>query len=46
MKPTVEQLHDANSYELIDSFHVDEMGKFLMQELGMKQPDNQPTQPK
>ncbi|NBB19187.1 hypothetical protein GVN20_07460 [Runella sp. CRIBMP] len=46
MKLTVEQLHDTNSYELIDSFHVDEMGKFLMQELGIKQPDNQPTKPK
>jgi hypothetical protein len=38
MKPTIEQLHQSGQYELIESFHVDDMGKFLMRELGMKQP--------
>lgn len=37
MKPTIEQLHNSPTYELIESFHIDEMGKFLMRELGIKQ---------
>ncbi len=39
MKPTIEQLHTSPNYELIESFHIDEMGQFLMRELGMKPPE-------
>jgi hypothetical protein len=46
MKPTIEQLHTSPNYELIESFHIDEMGKFLMRELGMKQPENSPKKSK
>lgn len=46
MKPTIEQLHDSPQFELIDSFHIDEMNKFLMRELGMKQPDTTSAKPK
>ena len=37
-KPTIEQLHHSGAYELIESLHVDDMSKFLMREMGMKQP--------
>jgi len=46
MKPTIEQLHNSPNYELIESFHIDEMGKFLMRELGMKQPEKTSEKPK
>ncbi len=45
MKPTVEQLHNADRYELIDSFRIDEMAQFLTRELGMakKEPNQKST---
>ncbi|TAE22113.1 MAG: DUF3267 domain-containing protein [Cytophagales bacterium] len=36
MKPTIDELHNSGRYELIDSFKIDDMGQFLMRELGMK----------
>ena len=38
MKPTIEQLQHSGEYELMEAFHVDDMSKFLMREMGMKQP--------
>jgi hypothetical protein len=46
MKPTIEQLHNSPRYEFIESFHIDEMGHFLMRELGLKQPTTNTTKPK
>ncbi len=46
MKPTIEQLHNLPNFELTDSFHIDEMGKFLMRELGMNPPSSTPAKPK
>lgn len=45
MKPTVEQLHNADRYELIDSFRIDEMAQFLTRELGFdrKEASQKPT---
>ncbi|WP_428662498.1 DUF3267 domain-containing protein [Runella sp.] len=37
MKPTIEQLHNSPNYELVDSFHIDQMGEFLAREIRMKQ---------
>ncbi len=32
MKPSIEQLQNADRYELIDSFRIDEMAQFLTRE--------------
>jgi hypothetical protein len=46
MKPSIEELHHSPDYELIESFHIDEMGQFLARELGMKQPNATSSKPK
>ena len=37
-KPTIEQLHHSGEYDLVEALHVDDMSKFLMREMGIKQP--------
>ena len=35
MNPTIEELHQPEKFELIEALHVDQMGQFLMREIGM-----------
>ncbi|MCY7356108.1 MAG: DUF3267 domain-containing protein, partial [Rudanella sp.] len=44
MKPTIEQLHNPDRYDLIDSFRISEMMVFLRRELGFSQPSEQKPQ--
>lgn len=42
MKPTIDELHNSGRYELIDSFRIDDMGQFLLRELGLRSRSGEP----